>query len=152
MESPAISHAKLLASDLLSLTMHPTSPPSFSFPRSNYPISHVEALGIIVATKSNPAHLLFLIDDGTGCVPCVLWLNPRSPPDPADPAPEVVRQQAELVKMGELVRVRGKVGVFRGEVQIVLRDLVVETDPNMETLHWLDCVRLLKDCYDKENC
>ncbi|KAJ3692527.1 hypothetical protein LUZ60_012877 [Juncus effusus] len=167
--SAATSHAKLLAADLLDLTVHTTTPPSFS--RGNYPITHVEVLGIVVAHKPKPNHLLFLLDDGTGIIPCIMWLSPRhiigsASSDPTaeierqeeemrrrltDPTEEINREMAESVKHSELVRVRGKVSVYKGEIQITVRDVVVENDPNMETLHWLDCIRLARDVYDLRN-
>nr|CAD1838429.1 unnamed protein product [Ananas comosus var. bracteatus] len=54
----------------------------------------------------------------------------------------------DAVRLGALVRVRGRVGVYRGAVQITVADVVVEKDPNSEVLHWLDCIRLARDYYD----
>lgn len=63
-------------------------------------------------------------------------------------AAEAAEQQAEAVRLGELVRVRGRVGVYRGAVQITVGDVVVERDANVEVLHWLECVKLARLCYD----
>ncbi|KAJ4733106.1 OB-fold nucleic acid binding domain containing protein, partial [Rhynchospora pubera] len=94
-----------------------------------------------------PRFLKFLLDDGTGCVPCILWLNPRLPPSDHDPTPEILRLQARRVRLGEQLRVRGRITVYRGMLQITVGDVLVEKDPNMETFHRLDCLRIAKRCY-----
>ncbi|KAJ1688400.1 hypothetical protein LUZ63_019790 [Rhynchospora breviuscula] len=135
-----MTHAKVVAAELLSVTVYPTSPPSFS---------RAEMLGIVVSLESKPKFLKFLLDDGTGCVPCILWLHPLLPPSESDhdPTPELLRHQARTVRLGEQLRVRGRITVYRGQLQITVRDVFVEKDPNMETFHRLDCVRIAKRCY-----
>ncbi|KAJ3707510.1 hypothetical protein LUZ61_011215 [Rhynchospora tenuis] len=146
--SSIMTYAKLLAAELLSVTVHPTTPPSFSLPRRTpSSISRAEILGIVVSLESKPRFLKFLLDDGTGCVPCILWLNPRLPPSDHDPTPAILRLQASRVRLGEQLRVRGRISVYRGTLQITVRDVLVERDPNMETFHRLECVRIAKRCY-----
>ncbi|KAJ3704403.1 hypothetical protein LUZ61_008108 [Rhynchospora tenuis] len=143
-----MTHTKLLAAELMSVTVHPSSPPCFSLPRRTPSvISRAEILGIVVSLESKPNFLKFLVDDGTGCVPCILWLNPLVPSSDDDPTPELVRCQARTVRLGEQLRVRGRITVYRGELQITVRDVLVEKDPNMETFHRLDCVRIAKRSY-----
>nr|GEU94013.1 hypothetical protein [Tanacetum cinerariifolium] len=48
-------------------------------------------------------------------------------------------ENASLVQLGCLVRVRGKAGVFRGCVQINVGCVFVEREANAEILHWLQC-------------
>lgn len=136
------AHVKLLAAELLSLTIYPSIPPSFSRRLSSSSISRAEILGIVVSLDSTPKFLRFLLDDGTGCVPCILWLNPLHSATFQDLTVEIVQGQARLVRIGEQLRVRGRITVYRGELQITVRDLLVERDPNMETLHRLDCIRI----------
>jgi CST complex subunit STN1 len=135
-------HAKLLAAELQSLTIYPSIPPSFSRRLSRSSISRAEVLGIVVFLDSAPKFLKFLLDDGTGCVPCILWLNPLQAPSDEDPTLEIVRHHARMVRMGEQLRVRGRITLYRGELQITVKDLLVERDPNTETLHRLECVRI----------
>ncbi|KAG6468148.1 hypothetical protein ZIOFF_072717 [Zingiber officinale] len=45
--------------------------------------------------------------------------------------------EAVAVELEKLVRLRGMITLYRGSIQ-----LKVENDPNMETLHSLDCIRL----------
>lgn len=137
-----MAHVKLLAAELRSLTIYPTIPPSFSRPLSRSSISRAEILGIVVSLESKSKFLKFLLDDGTGCVPCILWLNHPHMPSDQNLTVEFTGCHARMVRLGEQLRVRGRITVYRGELQITVRDVLVERDPNMETLHRLDCVRI----------
>ncbi|KAJ1297000.1 hypothetical protein BS78_01G345000 [Paspalum vaginatum] len=146
-------HIKILAADLLSLSVQHTSPPSFL--RCGRTVARAEIVGIVVSHDRREKFLRFLVDDGTGCVPCVLWLNHQylntstsSGASDFDPTAEMALKMEEEVRLGTLLRVRGKIVVYRGAIQISVRDVVLEKDPNMEVLHWLQCVRLAKECYD----
>ncbi|RZS14871.1 hypothetical protein BHM03_00046653 [Ensete ventricosum] len=133
-------HVKLLAADLLSLAVHHASrPPSFT--RKGKPVSRAEAVGVVVSRERKHKYLSFLLDDGSGCIPCILWLNDRSDRErDLGVAAEMAREEAAAVQLGKLVRVRGRITAYRGVVQITVGDVVVERDPNAEVLHWLDCV------------
>ncbi|PWA76941.1 nucleic acid-binding, OB-fold-like protein [Artemisia annua] len=156
MNSLSHTHVKLLAFDFLSLAPSPSHPPTILKPTTKTPITRIETLGIVTLRDHKPDKFLkFYIDDGTGCIPCVLWLNHLTSPYFSRHSPPSVRSLAEnarkfagLVQVGSLVRVRGKVGVFRGCVQVNVGDVFVERDANAEILHWLQCVRLGRVCYD----
>lgn len=144
-------HVKLMASDLLSLTVRPSNPPCFT--RKGRPISRAETVGVVVSRECKDKFLRFLVDDGSGCIPCILWLNhnyhtSHGGSSNLDLMVEMTLKQSEIVQLGELVRVRGRITFYRGMLQITVRDVVVERDPNAEVLHWLDCIRLAKQCYD----
>ncbi|XP_014520449.2 CST complex subunit STN1 [Vigna radiata var. radiata] len=141
------THVKLLAFDLLSLTQFPFRSPdaATSFFRRGIQISRVETLGTVTLRHLKPERLLrFAIDDGTGCVPCVLWLNDAN-------SPSVVRRRrhelaarfVEVVKFGAVARVRGRLSRYKGGVQVTVSDVVTERDPNAEIFHLLDCIRLI---------
>ncbi|KAK1277443.1 Phosphoglucomutase, cytoplasmic [Acorus gramineus] len=85
------------------------------------------------------------VDDGSGCIPCILWLN-QSPDSPyfarRNPLDAILMAEASSayaadVRLGSLVRVRGRVTFFRGALQITATDVVTERDPNAEILHWI---------------
>ncbi|PON94946.1 Replication factor A protein [Trema orientale] len=148
------THVKLLAFDLLSLTQIPSDPISFS--RHGTLLSRAETLGLVTSLDLKPGKFLrFVVEDGTGCVDCVLRLNHltspyfarRSQPDVRQIAASANRFASE-VKLGAVARVRGRITKYRGVVQITVSDVIVERDPNAEILHWLDCVRLARKCYD----
>ncbi|KAI3749412.1 hypothetical protein L2E82_20024 [Cichorium intybus] len=149
------THVKLLAFDFLSLTSS-ASHPNAICRRGTILLSRGETLGIVTSREYKPDRFLrFTIDDGTGCIPCVLWVNQltspyhsrRSPPDVRLIA-ESARNFATLIQIGLSARVRGKITMYRGKLQLTVSDVVVERDPNAETLHWLQCIRLARKCYD----
>ncbi|XP_062215523.1 CST complex subunit STN1-like [Phragmites australis] len=153
MDSLHLVHIKILAADLLSLTVRHTSPPSFL--RCGRTVARAELVGVVVSCDRRDKFLRFLVDDGTGCVPCVLWLNHQylnannsSRALESDPTAEMALKMSEEVRLGTLLRVRGRIVMYRGAIQIAVRDVVLEKDPNVEVLHWLQCVRMAKECYD----
>nr|CAD1829931.1 unnamed protein product [Ananas comosus var. bracteatus] len=80
--------------------------------------------------------------------PAVAFINPGIVVTWCVGLTEAAAECVDAVRLGALVRVRGRVGVYRGAVQITVADEVVEKDPNSEVLHWLDCIRLARDYYD----
>ncbi|XP_058079658.1 CST complex subunit STN1 [Magnolia sinica] len=105
------SHVKILAFQFISLTKQPSSPPL---------ISRAEFVGIVVAVNRRPHFLNFLIDDGTGCIPCILWLNHLESPYFSRHSPSDVRlladaaaRHASAVRLGALARVRGRITAYR---------------------------------------
>ncbi|CAH1444198.1 unnamed protein product [Lactuca virosa] len=106
--------------DFLSLTPS-SSQPNAVFRRGTLLLSRAETLGVVTSREHKPdIFLRFTIDDGTGCIPCVLWLNQltspyhsrRSPPDVRLIA-ESARNFATLIQIGVSARVRGKVTIYR---------------------------------------
>ncbi|KEH40681.1 OB-fold nucleic acid-binding domain protein [Medicago truncatula] len=152
------THVKLLAFDLLTLT--PPISPNHSFTRNSISITRAETVGTITLRDHKPFKFLrFAIDDGTGCIPCILWLNHmtsphlarrRSPQDLCLLADAAARS-AEVVKIGNVARVRGRVTEYKGGVQITVTDVISERDPNVEVLHWVECVNLARNCYNLVN-
>nr|TKS03499.1 hypothetical protein D5086_0000154960 [Populus alba] len=144
------THAKLLAFDLLSLTQTPSfsTYEPITFTRKNTIISRTEILGVITSRELKPNKFLkFTIDDGTGCVTCVLWLNQLTSPYFSRRNPANVKLIADMaahfaleIKIGVVTRVRGRIAGYRGAVQVTVSDVVVDRDPNAEAFHWLDCI------------
>ncbi|KAJ1398391.1 OB-fold nucleic acid binding domain, AA-tRNA synthetase-type [Sesbania bispinosa] len=148
-------HVKLLAFDLLSLTPSSSSDPVFY--RRGIPLSRAETLGTVTLRDLKPNRFLrFAIDDGTGCIPCILWLNHLSSPHLARRrSPQDLRliadsaaRSAALVKVGVVARVRGRITAYKGSVQITVSDVMLERDPNAEILHWLESINLARNCYN----
>lgn len=152
------THVKLLAMDLLTLSQAPSHSSSdpISFSRHGKSLSRAEILGTVVSRDFKPDKFLkFIIDDGTACVGCILWLNHRTSPHFSRRSPPDVRliadladHSASLVQIGTVARVRGRITSYRGTVQITVSDVVIERDPNVEILHWLQCIKLSRNCYD----
>ncbi|CAN8306039.1 unnamed protein product [Cochlearia groenlandica] len=147
------THAKLMARDINRLTQSPTEASSFSIGDSAL-ISRVETVGTIISRDLTPNYLKFDVDDGTGCVTCIMWLNQNTSsffyrwdqPMVRLLSRNARKKESEL-RIGALARVRGRVSSYRGMIQITTSAAVVEKDPNAEILHWLECVRLGQSCY-----
>ncbi|KAG2377177.1 CST complex subunit [Vigna angularis] len=166
------THVKLLAFDLLSLTQFPFRSPdaATSFLRRGIPISRVETLGTITLLHLKPDRLLrFAIDDGTGCVPCVLWLNNAN-------SPSVVRRRRHelaarfcLVLEEEIVlacglRIRLRISIIRGGICFVVtlavvfsdegvslfRDVVVLFPYRLRFAIWVFVCRLCRGCWKED--
>ena len=138
------AHVKLLAQDFLNLSV------GLPFTTiSGRKIVRSEAVGVVVSRERRRNLLRFLIDDGTGCIPCVLWLNHCRPLFPSPDAAllaSAAEGHAARAQLGTIVRVRGRVSAFRGAVELTVGDVVAERDPNVEVLHWLQCLRLARCC------
>lgn len=154
MDSLYNTHVKLLAADFQKLTPSRTDPSSFF--RKGKRLSRAETVGIVVTREFKPGKFVkFTIDDGSGCITCVLWLNQLNSPYFSRRHPSDVRLIAQVatdfasdVQLGVLARVRGRITGYRGTIQITVSDVVVERDPNTQILHWLDCMRLARKCYN----
>uniref|UniRef100_A0A6N2MXF3 CST complex subunit STN1 n=1 Tax=Salix viminalis TaxID=40686 RepID=A0A6N2MXF3_SALVM len=117
------THVKLLAFDLVSLTQTPSlsTYDPITFTRKNTTISRIEILGVVTSREIKPNKFLkFTIDDGTGCVTCVLWLNQLTSPYFSRRNPANVKLIADMaahfaseIKIGVVARVRGRIAGYR---------------------------------------
>ncbi|GFZ19715.1 protein kinase superfamily protein [Actinidia rufa] len=78
------------------------------------------------------------------------YFSRRSPPDVRRIA-DVAARFASQIQLVVVARVRGRITAFRGSVQITVSDIIVERDPNVEMLHWQDCIQLGRKCYGALN-
>ncbi|KAJ7517439.1 hypothetical protein O6H91_21G024600 [Diphasiastrum complanatum] len=144
------SHVKLLAFDLLCIEQVPHLPEFYV--RKGRPVQKVEIMGVVVSMDQRTQFLHFGLDDGTGCIPCILWMNDfrwgkRGTGD-AISRRAMIEAYATHVKLGRLLRVQGKVSTYKEKLQLTVLSVQEEMDANAETLHWLDCVRLAVKCYN----
>ncbi|KAE9460688.1 hypothetical protein C3L33_07475, partial [Rhododendron williamsianum] len=134
------THVKLLAIDFLSLTPTPSDPLTFTLSSTLLLLTRAETLGVVTTRELKPDRFLkFSVDDGTGIIPCILWLNHLTSPYFSRRSPSDVRliadaaaQFASRVQLGAVLRVRGRITGYRGSVQITVSDVVAERDPNAE--------------------
>ncbi|KAG6508199.1 hypothetical protein ZIOFF_033571 [Zingiber officinale] len=105
----------------------------------------------IVSKERTGDYLKFVVDDGTRCIPCILDVIDRSHLGiAAEVETEIALREAATVELEKLVRVRGMITLGEEDgLQLKVRDVVVERDPNMEALHWMDCIRFARTCYDR---
>lgn len=89
----------------------------------------VELVGTVVDESENDDFRAWSLDDGLGLVMCILWK--KSAPGCSLAAVQLTR--------GDLVRVRGKVSVYRGYPQVEVSQLFREkpmTETLAEARHW----------------
>lgn len=147
------AHVRLLAFDLLALRPVPHMPGYFL--RRGRSVRQVEVMGIVVTVDRKERYLRFTLDDGTGCVPCIFWTNYASFPATSPAKGLELRSRQEMaiattakVKLGDLLRVQGRLNTYTNQIQVTVASLRTEKDPNAEVLHWVECMRLAKCCYD----
>ena len=115
----------------------------------------------------------YTVDDGTGTIACKCWLNneaaqaqtagattsnsssssssgsarkPAAADDMDDDFWEAADTDATPLQMGDLARFRGKFQLYQGRRQMSVESWRLETDPNAETLHWLEVIQLTAMC------
>lgn len=110
------------------------------------PMSKAELVGIVVDIIRTAKRATVYIDDGTGVMPCIKFLNIHDP-DAGPFAPDL--------SIGDLVTVRGKLIYLETnkELDIALHlqvdSLDVLDDPNLEALHWASSLHLHQTSYCK---
>ncbi|KAI9146267.1 hypothetical protein BKA69DRAFT_7568 [Paraphysoderma sedebokerense] len=105
----------------------------------NHPIRAVAILGVVVGKDITSNFNSYLIDDSTGLINVIQWI----------PTTQRYNQSRRTFELGDSVIARGKLGHYRGERQIVAWDIDRATDPNAESFHRLQCLKLRKQFYDK---
>ncbi|TPX68549.1 hypothetical protein SpCBS45565_g02993 [Spizellomyces sp. 'palustris'] len=129
-------HSKLFVADILALLPHPEIADVYLY--NNHPLRKVEVTGIIVGKEESASFVLYTVDDGTGLVPCISWF----------PRTERFLVDRKTLLLGTLVRIAGRVSDYRGQRQITVNAITAESDPNIETLRWLEVIDLKQCVYD----
>ncbi|KAF9148704.1 CST complex subunit STN1 [Linnemannia schmuckeri] len=112
-----------------------------------HPVSMVEIMGVIQSVNRAIKYLSYTVDDGTGAIQCVMWI----------PDNYLMVQDTDTIvglrafSLGDVVRVRGHVEVFRDVMQIDVPPGCIEVceDPNAETLFRLRVLNQERDVYTK---
>ncbi|CAB1115164.1 unnamed protein product [Ectocarpus sp. CCAP 1310/34] len=111
----------------------------------NKAIHRVEVSGVVVhvkpgATKASGSFVKYILDDGTGLMPCTQYERHAG-------TGATHRGHSERHELGELLVVQGKLKRYRGAREVAITSASKPTDPNQETLHWLRCVELGETVY-----
>ncbi|XP_065052906.1 CST complex subunit STN1-like [Rhopilema esculentum] len=135
--------AKLFICDILELQSSTTLPDTFLL--YNRTISRVCIMGYIVGVKKRENVSEFIVDDGTGVISCFDWDHLSYLKDQK----EVLKQttDTEGFNIGMLVKLHGKLSVFRNEKQITIEAIRKENDANAEIHHWLQIISLNQEDY-----
>ncbi|KAH9289709.1 hypothetical protein KI387_033826, partial [Taxus chinensis] len=127
-----LSHVKLMAFDLLSLQQPTSRGGPDNFWRKGRPVRKVEIVGVVVIRERKDKFLKFDVDDGTACVPCILWLNhlttkfySKVQKPQLECFAAMALAQAEETQLGRLVRVQGRVTVYNRQLQVTVKSVLV---------------------------
>jgi len=129
------AHVRLLARDFLKISPNEEFPGVFR--SKGREIRRVELQGICVEMQLVDRYdqLKFTLDDGSGCVPCLLWLK-----DLREDGTSFAGLRTDEIALGRMLRVRGRPVIYRGNHQLTVSSVQEECDPNKEALYWLDAM------------
>jgi hypothetical protein len=145
----------------------------------NHMIKYVRLTGVIVAAEENFGRMFYTLDDSSGVnieVTCAApprpsldeggnaaapnvaapTTKPASGPAPVEPA-AAKRQECISpdgpnltdIDVGSVVKVKGGIGIFRGQKQIRLKIITIIGDTNAEIKCWNDMMEFRRDILNK---
>ena len=94
---------------------------------------------------------MFTLDDGTGCVECVVWMGIDETGTvggvgvDGTVGADAFGVDPEGLRVGALVRIQGRITKYREAWQLAVNALQCCKDPNEEILFWVDWVRAGED-------
>ena len=97
---------------------------------SNNYIQKVQISGVVVEVYTSHKYRYFTIDDTTSIIKCYAWESTEISVEP---------------KIGDLVRITGRLQEFREEKTIAILDLVIHQNFEFEFLWWLDLIEAQKE-------
>ncbi|KAJ3312253.1 hypothetical protein HDV04_003296 [Boothiomyces sp. JEL0838] len=100
---------------------------SNSFYIGSQPITRAQVTGMITAVSKASNRTSIGVDDGTGVITCVYWLNNDDP----------------IFKLGDVIQIIGKLTIFREQIQLTIENYQF-VGFNDEILHWLRAVDLME--------
>ncbi|NXM68563.1 STN1 protein, partial [Serilophus lunatus] len=133
---------------------------------NGHPVRQVDVVGIVVQTKERDAFYNYGVDDSTGVINCVCWKNPMVAETtlsgrPSTPSSltvfeqmkklqEIVTQKTKL-EIGDVVRVRGHIRIYRQQREIQASCFYKMDDPvcDVQISRMLELPCLYREVYDK---
>lgn len=157
---------KMYIDDIIALEQCHVIPGMYWYKR--HPIYKVDIIGVVVKRQENARCFIYAVDDGTGVITCCCWksrLHEQSSEEIESTLqrcrnlPEVLRKKMSVVLMseakkkegyslGDLVHIRGKIKIFRGEREVVASYHNKLEDPNMEIVRMSELPILYRTLYD----
>ncbi|KAJ1067202.1 hypothetical protein K5549_018404, partial [Capra hircus] len=162
-----LAFAKLYIRDILALKESGQVPGVFFY--NGHPIKQVDILGTVIGVREKDAFYSYGVDDSTGVINCICWkrLNntKSSSALTATAAPsarelsltsqlkklqETTAQRAKL-EIGDIIRVRGHIRMFRGEREIHATTYYKVDDPvcNVQIARMLELPAVYRKVYDQ---
>ncbi|XP_042711140.1 CST complex subunit STN1 isoform X3 [Chrysemys picta bellii] len=132
---------------------------------NGHPIRQVDVVGTVVLTKERDAFYNYGVDDSTGVINCICWKNPREAEKPfsglgtscsSDLVEQMKKLQEEVLQktkleIGDVVRVRGHIRIYREQREIQASIYYKVDDPMCEVQisRMLELPCLYREVYDK---
>ncbi|KAM7171123.1 CST complex subunit STN1 isoform 2-T6 [Macrochelys suwanniensis] len=132
---------------------------------NGHPVRQVDVVGTVVLTKERDAFYSYGVDDSTGVVNCICWKNPREAEQPfpgpgtscsSDLVEQMKKLQEEMLQktkleIGDVVRVRGHIRIYRDQREIQASTYYKVDDPMCEVQisRMLELPCLYREVYDK---
>uniref|UniRef100_A0AC11DAN8 STN1 subunit of CST complex n=1 Tax=Ovis aries TaxID=9940 RepID=A0AC11DAN8_SHEEP len=159
-----LAFAKLYIRDILDLKESGQVPGVFFY--NGHPIKQVDILGTVIGVREKDAFYSYGVDDSTGVINCICWKslnNTKSSSATAAPSArelsltsqlkklqETTAQRAKL-EIGDIIRVRGHIRMFRGEREIHATTYYKVDDPvcNVQIARMLELPAIYRKVYDQ---
>ncbi|CAM5130060.1 unnamed protein product [Eretmochelys imbricata] len=155
--------ARLYIKDIKEMNESKQVPGIFFY--NGHPIRQVDVVGTVVLTKERDAFCNYGVDDGTGVINCICWKNPKEAEWPlsgldtscsSDLAEQMKKLQEEVLQktkleIGDVVRVRGHIRIYREQREIQASTYYKVDDPMCEVQisRMLELPCLYREVYDK---
>jgi len=138
------SHRKLFAQNIHESVTVVERNRRLEFFYLNRPVSRVEVMGLVIDITKRKAKVWVTIDDGTGVLHCVKYIN-ENQYSHVDPLKGII--------VGNLITIRGtfqraETNDFAYCTTIAISSLDCASDPNMELLQWTSSMYLHKYQYE----
>ncbi|KAM4703623.1 CST complex subunit STN1 [Rhinophrynus dorsalis] len=159
--------AKLYIKDILELKESHQVPGIFFY--KNHPIKKVDILGTVVYVREKENFYSYGVDDSTGVISCTCWKNNAAAEASSSGfrahqitsgAKDIDAMMQDLyeeerrkskMEIGDVIRVRGCIKVFRKQREVVASNYYKVEDPtfDMQITRMLDLPYLYRNVYDK---
>ncbi|XP_036684605.1 CST complex subunit STN1 isoform X4 [Balaenoptera musculus] len=157
-----LAFAKLYIRDILDLKESRQVPGVFFY--SGHPIKQVDILGTVIGVRERDAFYSYGVDDSTGVINCICWkkLNNTKSSSAAPSARELsltsqlkklqeTIAQRTKVEIGDIIRIRGHIRMYRGEREIRATAYYKVDDPvcNIQIARMLELPAIYRKVYDQ---
>ncbi|KAJ8789486.1 hypothetical protein J1605_022013 [Eschrichtius robustus] len=157
-----LAFAKLYIRDILDLKESRQVPGVFFY--SGHPIKQVDILGTVIGVRERDAFYSYGVDDSTGVINCICWkkLNNTTSSSAAPSARELsltsqlkklqeTIAQRTKVEIGDIIRIRGHIRMYRGERELRATAYYKVDDPvcNIQIARMLELPTIYRKVYDQ---
>ncbi|XP_006880018.1 PREDICTED: CST complex subunit STN1 [Elephantulus edwardii] len=161
-----LAFAKLYVRDILDLKESKQVPGIFFY--NGHPIKQVDVLGTVIAVRERDAFYSYGVDDSTGVINCICWkkLDKTESSSAAAAAPSSARdvgltsqlkklqeaiKQRTKIEIGDIVRIRGYVRMYREEREIHATTYYKVDDPvwSIQISRMLELPAIYRKVYDQ---